>query len=332
MFRDRGLRFMRIGRWMSLAIVVFGALAATSSAAVAMTGEYAAFRECPIGTSELQGCFVLRTESGNITIGKATVPILSTLTIQGGFGEANEQTGAAPFVGASNGETVSRTPQSVPGGLFGPQRFSRGFFGALNGVSAVIELAAPASSIYFNEAVLFFQAPFPPYPPALALPVKIKLENPLLGNDCYIGSETEPIALSLTTGATDPPPPNTPIAGSLGKKASRGAGRILVVPNSSLVGNAWSAPKATGCGAFGLLDGLIDNKVGLPSPAGANTAILDGTIEQAGIGAVELSGEAEVQQAHTGHERTHGQEWTPGQERTPGQEWIPPPGNHNWHH
>jgi hypothetical protein len=38
-----------------------------------------------------------------------------------------------------------------------------------------------------------------------------------------------------------------------------------------------------------VLDPVIDLKLGLPSPAGKNKAILDGTLEQASAGAVEES-------------------------------------------
>jgi len=43
------------------------------------------------------------------------VPITNTFTLQGGAIE-NEETGAEAFVGALNGETLSKTPQNVPGG------------------------------------------------------------------------------------------------------------------------------------------------------------------------------------------------------------------------
>jgi hypothetical protein len=43
------------------------------------------------------------------------VPITNTFTLQGGAIE-NEETGAEAFVGALNGETLSKTPQNVPSG------------------------------------------------------------------------------------------------------------------------------------------------------------------------------------------------------------------------
>ena len=133
------------------------------------------------------------------------------------------------------------------------------------------------------------EAPFPPDPPALTLPVKVKLENPLLGGEYYIGWESEPIELSLTSGASRPPAPNKSIKGKLGELTSKAEGEILVIKKNTLVGNAFAVGKAHGCGILGVLDGLIESKLGLPSPAGENTAILNNTVEQAGHDAVEES-------------------------------------------
>jgi hypothetical protein len=276
-----------------------------------MAGEFAVFAQCPYSTAGVEGCLVSRTESGEIVIGSGTektaVPIVNTQTLQGGFGEANETTGQMPFYAAKNGVTLSKTSQRVPGGLLGikcaeikgegkhekelRKACEAAFEEGLLGVYATPELAVPASSIYLNEFALDAELPFPPYPPALVLPVKIHLENSVLGGECYIGSSSEPIELALTSGTTSPPAPNTAIKGKRGKLTSRGEGRILVIKENSLVGNAFSVGKAHGCGLFGLLDGLIESKLGLPSPAGENTAILNNTIEQASAGAVEESGE-----------------------------------------
>ena len=106
---------------------------------------------------------------------------------------------------------------------------------------------------------------------------------PLLGSECYIGSNTEPIVLKLTTGTTKPPPPNTPIKGNIGEFSSRAEGGILVIKNNSLVDNLFAVPAAKGCGgkAFeALIDPIVNAKLGLPSSSGTNTAILKGTFEQ----------------------------------------------------
>ena len=61
-----------------------------------------------------------------------------------------------------------------------------------------------------------------------------------------------------------------------------------MVKNNTLVGNAFSVPKPTGCGAFGLLNGIVESKLG-STVAGENTAVLNNTVEIAGHNPVEES-------------------------------------------
>ena len=301
-------RALALGGAIAVAVAGFAAPAAMAEP----KGEFKVFNQCPIGTEGLKGCLVSRAESGEIVIGnkkeakeKTAVPIASTVTLQGGFGNPNPETGQQAFYEAKNKETLSKTPQKVPGGLLGincseitgegahekelRKACEKTFDEGVLGVYATLELAAPASDIYLNEFALEEELPFPPYPPALVLPVKIHLENALLGSECYIDSNSEPIELALTTGATTPPSPNKSIKGKLGELTSKAEGKILVIKGNTLVGNAFAVGKAHGCGLFGLLDGLIESKLGLPSAAGENTAVLNNTVEQAGHFAVEES-------------------------------------------
>jgi hypothetical protein len=276
-----------------------GVLSAASPALATPKGEFAVFADCPLSNPALNGCLVAKTESGAITIGKQTVPIVNTQTLQGGFIE--EESGAMKFVGAADGNTLSKTPQNVPGGLLGlincKEIKGEGFFeklerttceaifeNKLTGVNATTELAAPASSIGLNEGNLLAEEGT-----ALSLPVKVKLENPFLGNECYIGSNASPIILNLTTGTTSPPPPNKPISGNGGVLESNAEGDLLTISKNSLVDNSFAAPKAKGCGGFFsfLIDPIINAKLGLPSAAGSNTAILNGTLKQASVQAVK---------------------------------------------
>jgi hypothetical protein len=157
------------------------------------------------------------------------------------------------------------------------------------GVTATAELAAPASSIGLSEPALFEPVLSEAFGiPALQLPVKVKLTNPLLGEKCYIGSEAEPIVLKLITGKTKPPKPNEPITGAPGTIESNEEGTILTISHNKLVDNSFAAPGVNGCGGSfsGQIDPLVNKALGLPSPAGTNTAILEGTLKQAGAEAV----------------------------------------------
>ena len=111
---------------------------------------------------------------------------------------------------------------------------------------------------------------------AVQLPVMFHLITPALS--CYIGSHRDPIVLNLTTGTTSPPPPNKPISGATGSLSILDGGAQLTLTGDSLVDNAFSVPKAHGCGPGGDLNQTVNEDLGLPSPAGNNTAVLNGTI------------------------------------------------------
>jgi hypothetical protein len=104
---------------------------------------------------------------------------------------------------------------------------------------------------------------------ALRLRLKLKTINPLLGDTCSIGGDTDPIVLNLTYVTTNPPPPNKPITGT--GPHDIGGGVIASTP----VDNAFAVPKSSGCGWNGILDGIADFRAGLPSAAGGNTAVFE---------------------------------------------------------
>jgi hypothetical protein len=214
---------------------------------------------------------------------------VNPVTLQGGVGEGREKEEHfyEAFFAATNGETLSKTPQPVPGGLAGLVNCKEignflvrigcetVFENGLTGVNATLELARPASEIVVSEENLAFEQNV-----ALKLPVKVHLENPLLGSSCYVGSSSSPIIWNLTTGKTSPPPPNASIKGTAGSLNFIEGGNIAEFPAVKLVDNAWSAPSANGCGGAIvelILDPIINSEVGVPAAAGHNTAILENT-------------------------------------------------------
>ncbi|HEV3320082.1 MAG TPA: hypothetical protein VG053_10230 [Solirubrobacteraceae bacterium] len=260
------------------------------------TGEFAPFADCPLSTSPLEDCVLAETTSGEFVVGKRTVPISETVTLQGGFRE-DPTTEELEFIGAEDGNTLSKTPQPVPGGLLNvvaPEFLPKWLQEIVNslvaeglaGVTATTELAAPASHIGISTENLLFERGI-----ALSLPVKIKLNNVFLGENCYIGSNAAPVVVKLTTGTTEPPAPNKPITGTAGVFSHNAAFTLVTLTGSKLVDNSFAAPKATGCG--GLLSLLINPAVnaelGLPAAAGTNTAILEGDLSTASAKAVKAS-------------------------------------------
>jgi hypothetical protein len=277
-------------------LAVLGAVVAAlclPAGALAHTGEFAKFNQCPSTTTGVFKCLYSVTNSGEIVLGKKTVPIVNKVTLQGGFSAENEEF-ISSFFAASNGETLSKTAQPVPGGLLGivpPESspplvklLSKYFFeNGLTGINATLELAKPASEIKISQFFLLDGEEV-----ALKLPVKVHLENPFLGSSCYVGSSSSPIIWNLTTGVTSPNSPNKSITGKAGFVEILEKYELAQITDNELVENNWSAPAATGCGGIlsFLVDPVIDSVIGLEAKAGNNTAILNNTIDEATAAAV----------------------------------------------
>jgi hypothetical protein len=267
----------------ALLAVALTALGLAGSAQAKLTGNYTRFAQCPYPNLEVKKCVYSTTESGEVVLGSKTVPIVNPVVLQGGAGKAVE--GLAPFFAASNGVTLSKSPQPVPGGLAGLVNCKEISYilirlsceaaleNGLTGVNSTLELARPASEIVISENNLAAESGV-----ALKMPVKVHLENPLLGSSCYVGSSSSPIIWELTSGTTSPPSPNKPITGHAGFIDFLEEGRIAFGEDVVLVDNAWSAPGASGCGGLLVelvLDPIINVSGGLPAAAGKNTAILN---------------------------------------------------------
>jgi hypothetical protein len=232
-------------------LVTLASLAALTALAPAAAGAtttpapgYGQFVGCPNPALPTELCFHTVFTSGKLQVGKLVIPIGSPITYSGGTTPA----GNVVF-NASGG--MPPVPQSVLlGGL---------------AVDADIELAG---------------TPGAPWPETFSLPIKIHLTNPLLGPNCYIGSNSSPIALDLITGTTSPPPPNKPITGAE-PEVSFTPNEVVDFENGTYVDNSFAAPGANGCvltlpGYIPIsINGLINSLSGLPAPAGTNSAILN---------------------------------------------------------
>ncbi|HVY79062.1 MAG TPA: hypothetical protein VG898_11200 [Solirubrobacterales bacterium] len=259
------------------------------------TGEFAPFGDCPLSHATVAACVFSESNGGYFQMGAKKVPLVNPVILQGGL-EFNAK-GESTFVGAEDGNTLSKTPQPVPGGLLGVEApswwpswlknwFNETINQGLTGVTATVELAAPASAIKVNTLNLIIENGT-----ALSLPVKIKLSNPFLGSSCYIGSNSKPVTIDFTTGATSPPPPNKSIHGSKGELFVNETGTLVKLSGGQLVNNSFAAPGASGCGGLlsFLIDPFVNSIVGLPSAAGTNTAILEGVLETGDAAAVKAS-------------------------------------------
>jgi hypothetical protein len=290
------MRFLKHRGKRTMAGALIAALTALIVASAALAaphhpkGEFAQFGDCPLNRATITDCVYSVTSSGTFTLGKKAVPIKNPVTLQGGF----EGTGSElKFFGAEDGNTLSHTPQPVPGGLLGitaptwwPTWLQNAFNEqvinkGLTGVNATLELAAPATSIKLNTENLLFEEGV-----ALQLPVKVHLENAFLGSNCYIGSNSSPIVVPLTTGTSGK------LKGSAGTFSANELFTLLTFSGGKLVNNTFTAPGATGCGGFPaeyLVDPLVNSIVGVPAGSGVNSAILEGKIQDAASSAVRES-------------------------------------------
>lgn len=255
-------------------------------------GEYAQFKECPLNTVTITDCIFSVSSSGSFKIGTKTVPLVNPVTLQGGGEGSGPET---KFYGAENGDTLSKTPQPVPGGLLGITaptwwpKFVQDWFNNLinqgfTGVTATVELAGPTKG-YLPNVKLNTEALLSRNGTALGLPVKIKLSNAILGSNCYIGSDKTPVPLNFTTGKSGS------LEGAVGTVTFNEAFTIVTISGGKLVDGTYAAPAAKGCGGiFSIfVDPLVNGILGLPSPSGKNTATLEGKLQDAQAEAVKAS-------------------------------------------
>ena len=268
-------------------------LAVAAPAMATPKGDFAVFAQCPLKNPAVNLCVFVQSTGGEFVIGNKTVPVNKTITLQGGS-ILNEETGAETFVGAANGETLSKTPLTVPGGLTGikaptwwpkevQEWFNKQINEGLTGVTATAELVGnpgiSRTNLLFQEGV------------ALSLPVRLHLNNAILGSACYLGSKAHPVTFNLTTGTTAPPLPNKAITGAVGELEFKDEFQLVVIKGNKVVDNAFSAPGTEGCGGLFsfFINPLVEGILGVPAAAGHNTAILEGSLQNATAEAVKNS-------------------------------------------
>ncbi len=248
-------------------------------------GPLAVFSQCPLEEPTIFDCVVVATKDGEMRIGSLTAPFSRDMIgLDGGLleGPTEEPT---IFTAPVDGVIMQPTPMPVPGGLSRILEASTlpHSLGAVSGklesvglaeLTATVEVAGPASAITLNLHNVIERKGA-----VIEEPLKIKLTSPVLGEHCYIGTDSDPIHVALTEATTDPPPPNVPIEGIFGSGTFTYEGSMITLDGNSLVDNAFAVPAASGCGGSQApaIDEIIDSKLKLPSPAGRNTLVLNST-------------------------------------------------------
>jgi hypothetical protein len=227
-------------------------------ASSAASAAFPNFSDCPRADPEVTTCVDIQSVRGSLEIKGFTVPLGDSLEIRGGV---NGAVNPFRFIPPAGTDGFFARPIRIPGGILGLELPIPG-----NTVLGTAQLAGPASSISIS-----FGEPI-----TVSLPVKVKLDNPILGSSCYIGTNGTPVRVNLTTGTTSPPPPNRPITGSIG--TPRFEGEIIELLGAMNVDNAFSVPGASGCGLFGIANPIVNLKLKLPSAAGNNTMIVTNNV------------------------------------------------------
>jgi hypothetical protein len=286
--KHRGMRTLAASVCAVLGTLVF---AVSAMGANHPKGEYAPFAECPLARPTITDCVLSVSNGGFFQIGKKNVPLVNPVTLQGGFEGAGT---GIKFYGAESGNTLSKTPQPVPGGLLGitaptwwPKSIQTWFNNLINegftGVNATVEIAGPTkglTGIKLNTENLIEAKGT-----ALGLPAKIHLENGILGSSCYIGSDASPVQINFTSGT------DGKLTGNPGKFSANEEFTILTFAGGKLVNNSFAAPTVNGCGGIFsfLINPLVNEIIGLPAAAGTNSAALEGSIKDANAEATRAS-------------------------------------------
>jgi hypothetical protein len=245
------------------AIAALALLAPAASASEPNPG-YSQFAGCP-DEAVVFFCYTTEINGGHFQMGTKDVPIEKPMTISGGVS-------AVTFKSAFSAKGgLTKVAQKVPGGVIG-----------LTGLTWLLELFGSEALTLYATTELAGTVGFPIEEDPLALPIKVHLTNPagLLGNNCYVGSTSNPIALGLTFGTTKPPAPNKPITGQAPTKVTFDPKtQIVTATDGIFVDNSFAAPGASGCvlTLFGFIpvsiNGLVNSQSGLPAAAGTNETV-----------------------------------------------------------
>lgn len=217
------------------------------------------FAGCPTPeeTADVGACIRSEIQGGHFQMGSKTVPIEEPIALTGGITQA----GAFSFNSEGG---LSEAHQQVPGGIIG----ITGLDWLINFLDIEALQLFAVTELAGTPAVGLSQA---------FLPIKVRLVNPILGSNCYVGSDSNPIQLVMTTKTTNPPPPNEPITGTDPKISFEND--IIFAKDGVFVNNSFAAPGANGCKLtlFGFipisLNGLVNSQSGLPAPAGTNETV-----------------------------------------------------------
>ncbi|MCJ0907354.1 hypothetical protein [Rhodococcus sp. ARC_M6] len=192
-----------------------------------------------------EGCLSVVVNSGTFANNGFNLPIANgDMIIAGNLGETD-------FIPRDDGYLgVYSKPMTVPGGVLGIDLPFNNLFG-LAGVKATVQ-AVEVPIIGENLTTYEF-----------TLPVRMKIENAFLGDNCYIGSKESPVVFELKAANQPGDMPETDVttAYPVGTAA---------LTNVQTADTDFALPGATGCGPFGVLNPIVNWRAKVPNTTGTS--------------------------------------------------------------
>ncbi len=226
--------------------------------AASLAPKFARFLGCPSPTEDpsVKRCLRAVVRKGNISIGDKIFSVTTPMVLTGGI-----DIGFKNFAFNLKGG-IAPIRQRIPGGLID-----------LTGFDWLGDYLDP-NDLKLYEVTELAGTPIIGFAGS-TLPLKIHLISAALSNNCRLGSQSAPIVLNLTTGTTEPPPPNKPISGIEPTFMLDELSEVLTLQDGQYVDNSFAAPGASGCMLKlpGISPVNINGLVGLPSPGGHNEAV-----------------------------------------------------------
>ncbi|TSD44765.1 hypothetical protein FFI94_000355 [Rhodococcus sp. KBS0724] len=140
---------------------------------------------------------------------------------------------------------VYAKPMTVPGGVLGIDLPFNNLFGLAAVTAEVQAVDVPV----FNDLITNMD---------ISLPVRMKINNAFLGNNCYLGSEAAPVNFHLTPTADSSPAFEVLPSGSL---------KVSPVKSAT---TDFAIPAASGCGPFGVLNPIVNWRAKTPATSGTS--------------------------------------------------------------
>ncbi len=203
--------------------------------------------QCPVNSTF---CESEVTTGGSTKVGSFSLSLPSGAIRVNGYVKAFGANGTATLLPPITGQQFVSQPVTVPGGLIGQIPV----IGSILGLSpiAMLDFNQLTVSQTLAGPITFSLAGF-----KATVTVNIHLNNALLGSDCVIGPVTETLSPTFTSNSPSDDP-----------NLDHG----WYARNASVTSDV-AVPAATGCGPFGILDGIINGLMGFPSSSG-NTVSL----------------------------------------------------------